>query len=84
MRQRVFESMPVRANKFREVEGGGTTWYASRTEAVGLGRVVPSSSTNTLRIVFLVYLSIHTEDIFQDKVSLRFVESTLSAVPCIL
>ena len=37
--------MRVRANKFREVEGGGTTWYASRTEAVGLGRVVPSSST---------------------------------------
>jgi hypothetical protein len=36
----------VRANKFREVEGGGTTWYASRTEAVGLGRVVPSSSTD--------------------------------------
>jgi hypothetical protein len=41
-----FESMRVRANKFREVEGGGTTWYASRTEAVGLGRVVPSSSTD--------------------------------------
>jgi hypothetical protein len=37
--------MRVRANKFREVEGGGATWYASRTEAVGLGRVVPSSST---------------------------------------
>jgi hypothetical protein len=34
----------ARANKFREVEGEGTAWYASRTEAVGLGRVVPSSS----------------------------------------
>jgi len=38
-----FASMHVRANKFREVEGEGATWYASRTEAVGLGRVVPSS-----------------------------------------
>ena len=32
--------------KFREVEGEGTAWYASRTEAVGLGRVVPSSSSD--------------------------------------
>src|ERR1700682_3537129 len=39
--------MSLRANKFREVEGG-TTWYASRTEAVGLGRVVPSSHTDSL------------------------------------
>jgi hypothetical protein len=36
----------ARANKFREVEGEGTAWYASRTEAVGLGRVVPSSSSD--------------------------------------
>ena len=35
--------MRVRANKFREVEGEGAAWYASRTEAVGLGRVAPSS-----------------------------------------
>jgi hypothetical protein len=28
--------------KFRKA-GEGTAWYASRTEAVGLGRVVPSS-----------------------------------------
>jgi hypothetical protein len=34
--------MLVRAIKFRKAEGG-TAWYASRTEAVGLGRVVPSS-----------------------------------------
>jgi hypothetical protein len=46
--------MHVRANKFREVEGGGTTWYASRTEAVGLGRVVPSSSTD-LRFASLTF-----------------------------
>ena len=46
MRDGGFARMRVRANKFREVEGGGTTWYASRTEAVGLGRVVPSSSTD--------------------------------------
>ena len=37
------DSMRVRANKFREVEGEGAAWYASRTEAVGLGRAVPSS-----------------------------------------
>jgi hypothetical protein len=35
--------MHVRANKFREVEGERAAWYASRTEAVGLGRVVLSS-----------------------------------------
>src|SRR5712671_5707504 len=43
MRRGPSESMRVRANKFREVEGEGAAWYASRTEAVGLGRVVPSS-----------------------------------------
>jgi hypothetical protein len=43
MRRLAFEIMRVRANKFREVEGEGAAWYASRTEAVGLGRVVPSS-----------------------------------------
>jgi hypothetical protein len=32
----------VRGNKLREVEGGAA-WYASRSEAVGLGHVVPSS-----------------------------------------
>jgi hypothetical protein len=48
-------SIRVRANKFREVEGGGTTWYASRTEAVGLGRVVPSSSTDSFQVLALQY-----------------------------
>src|SRR5258708_12042211 len=65
--------MPVRANKFREVEGGGTTWYASRSEAVGVGRVVPSSSTDLLRIA-LSFLSIHTADIFpRNKIRCRCV-----------
>jgi hypothetical protein len=40
--QSAFGSMGARATKFRKAEGG-TAWYASRTEAVGLGRVVPSS-----------------------------------------
>src|SRR5258708_3289333 len=65
--------MPVRAKKFREVEGGGTTWYASRTEAVGLGRVVPSSSNDLLRLD-VSFLSLHTADIFpRNKIRCRWV-----------
>jgi hypothetical protein len=56
--------MPVRANKFREVEGEGTTWYASRTEAVGLGRVVPSSSTDSVPLIPSDYFlfSVHSRE----------------------
>jgi hypothetical protein len=74
--------MPVRANKFREVEGGGTTWYASRTEAVGLGRVVPSSSTDFLESP-LSFLLIYTEA-FSKKMSCPAFSgiATLSGVPC--
>jgi 23S rRNA pseudouridine2605 synthase len=34
----------LRATKFRKVGGGGAAWYASKNEAVGLGRDAPSSS----------------------------------------
>src|SRR5258708_24312024 len=65
--------MPVRANKFREVEGGGTTWYASRSEAVGVGCVVPSFCNDLVRIA-LSFLSIHTADIFpRNKIRCRCV-----------
>jgi hypothetical protein len=82
MRRLAFEIMRVRANKFREVEGEGAAWYASRTEAVGLGRVVPSSSTDFLESP-LSFLLIHTEDIFKENRLPAFGGiATLSGVPC--
>jgi hypothetical protein len=68
--------MPVRANKFREVEGGGTTWYASRTEAVGLGRVVPSSSTDFFSNRLSLFFPQFTPTTFfkGNKMSLRSAE----------
>src|ERR1700730_4276419 len=45
--------MQLRATKYRKLGGEGAAWYASRNEAVGLGRVAPSSSCFPSSFVFI-------------------------------
>jgi hypothetical protein len=53
-----FASIGVRATKFRKVGREGAAWYASKNEAVGLGRDAPSSSNLCLPADRLVRLQI--------------------------